>query len=196
MPRRDMVLVRRFVPPEEAEKWGRQAIMNAKLGLIPRVEWKPGEEPGANTFAEGRASYITDSRGADQILPDLKAKEGIVLTLMRDLVETEARFAVRERSRYSLKVYRPGDYQGLHIDTNPLTALLCLTHSEAPVFPGAKKGPPSKLEPGDVLLFRGLLQHRVPPAPDWRCTIPFNLYTDETQRRHEDTDLLVYGPGE
>lgn len=95
---------------------------------------------------------------------------------------------------------RPGDRQGWHIDTNPVSALLFLqSPGDVALVIGDDRHPvPSATEfvvpaAGDLVLLDGTRAHRVSPLfHDRRVNISFNLYPHGAYRRPDQTDGLLY----
>ena len=96
----------------------------------------------------------------------------------------------------------PGDRQGWHRDTNPVTALLILTRTDGDYGTHVQDRHGDAFyvrnEPGDLWIMRGReLRHEVPPVPEgkWRVTVPLNYYHPNDVWRPADMDNLVYHDG-
>lgn len=156
---------------------------------FPRIEREV-----ANDGALGRrAAHVGDQDAVLAVLPEVRG----ALPGIRLLAETVVRRPVITspyRSGITGKVYEPGDEQGPHRDSNPLTALLVL-QGPAPVFADPASG---WMPPGDcgglLFVFQGRrLWHHVPPNGGRKAVIVFNLYHPEDTWRPPDQDVRIYG---
>ncbi len=110
------------------------------------------------------------------------------------------------RSACTAKVFGPGDYQGWHLDTNPIAVLAYLTGGRD--FAGGDiiavdltdhTAPPQveRLHPnaGDLVLVRGgHAWHGVEKIADGhRITLGFNLYLEPATPRPASVDAWIFG---
>lgn len=103
------------------------------------------------------------------------------------------------KSPYSLsdvnfKVYGPGDTQGVHYDSQPLSALLFLTNG-SPLEIKLLTGEWVKIDPQPCMyaIFKGReMPHRVLPGETTRVSMPFNLYYEDDQDRPDWIDEAIY----
>jgi len=183
---------------EEAHRMAQIALRHcftAEAGRVgtpslSRLNRPPGAAPVSDA-GEGRQGWVGDCSVVKALLPEL-----LEWPLCGRLIAAACRLDVRatpgpwHRSHATLKVYGPGDGQGLHVDTNPITVLLLLMGEGGPET-GHGVHP---LAPGQALVFRGGdIPHRVRPASAWRVTVPLNFYTPDDMHRPDYADALVYG---
>ena len=190
------VLIKRFVAPDIALEWAERA----RAGVKNRMERESGEVK--NLDEGGAYSHgIASASQAKEILPEVFGLYQSTTVFLSDLIGREVISSPYPESSVTLKVYdRPGDQQGWHKDTNPLTALLILTETKGDYGTEIefKDGTVANLEnePGDLwVMFGRELRHRVPSVPEgkWRVTIPLNYYHPDDTWRPADMDSLVYG---
>lgn len=187
-----MIRVVPLLEAAQATELAATAIGFATLGRLPRVYRPVGKSAGTSDMGEGRRGWTADAPTAIALMPDLKAVYGVVQGVMRQMEPTWLP-SPWDRSRFTLKVYGPSDWQGLHRDTNTRTALLVLAGDCSPEFP-ANGRYVAACQPGDLLLFDGHTNaHRVPPQSGWRVTMPVNLYLEGQMFRPDYADALVYG---
>lgn len=184
--------IRGVLPREKAAELGRTVIAHA--AEMTRVVYAPGDEPGWTNYGEGRAHYVARPGQIDlsEVLDMDRLTAGTVTTLARDLGHKAADFIDPEHT-YTVKLYAPGDYQGMHRDTNPVTVLMFLTESNSPDFPGDPEWSERPMQPGDVAVFDGRVPHCVHTTAEDRVTVVWSLYTPEAPERPEWADTLVYG---
>jgi len=190
------VLIKGFVEPNVALEWAERA----KAGIQSRID-RPVIE--AKELDEGgeRHGKIADAFEAEKVLPEIFGLYQGARLFLSELIERPVICSPYPRSTVTLKVYdRPGDQQGWHRDTNPLTALLIATETLGNYGTEieARDGSVFNLEnqPGDLWVMYGReLRHRVPSIPEgkWRVTIPLNYYHPDDVWRPQGTDNLIYG---
>ena len=173
----------RYMDPALALQWAdRLAAAN-----FPRIErWVD------NDGAVGRqAAHVGDEDAVLAALPEVAG----ALPGIRLLAETVVRRPVilsPHRSGITGKVYEPDDAQGLHRDSNPLTALLIL-QGRAPRFPALNLDSDYDFA-GVLLVFQGRrLWHCVPAGTSRKVSVVFNLYHPEDTWRPADQDARIYG---
>lgn len=189
-------LVKGAIRPETALLWAERA--RDKVGN--RVDRTHGE---AKNLDEGGAYHYRAANAYEthEILPELFGWYETAPLWLQHIVQRDVICSPYPSSAITLKVYdRPGDEQGWHLDTNPLTVLLILTATQGDY--GTEMETRSgthfnlKNDPGDCFVFLGReLRHRVPPLPTnhWRVTIPLNYYHPDDTWRPEGMDDIVYG---
>lgn len=190
------VLIKNYVSPEVALQWAE----HARAKVSNRMQRDSGEiknldEGGAYSHGIASASQVRE------ILPEMFGLYQSTTTFLSLLIDREVITSPYPESSVTLKVYdRPGDQQGWHKDTNPLTALLILTDTKGDYGTEIefKDGTVGHLEnePGDMwVMFGRELRHRVPSVPEgkWRVTVPLNYYHPDDIWRPADMDALVYG---
>lgn len=165
-----------------------------------RVARDAGEPLPGLLDGGGAYSYrAADADAVEEGLPDFAAwyrAQPVALTSAfgRDVVVSPY-----PRSAFTLKLYGPGDQQGWHYDTNPVTVLLWLTSSppEGALEVRDRTGEVRRVAPraGSILLMWGReLWHRVLPQPERaeRIMVALNYYFADDTWRPEGIDSLIY----
>lgn len=146
--------------------------------------------------SRGEHAYfrLMDADSTLAVAPELFDEYKRVAEIAMWIVRREVVTSPHWRSSINLRVYGPGETEGLHTDTNPLSALVFLS-----------EGSPLQIEingdmvdvdpvPGCLAVFDGnVMPHRVPPADDqFRVTAPMNVYYPGYTDRPGWIDLLCY----
>lgn len=100
------------------------------------------------------------------------------------------------RSSISLKEYRPGDFQTEHLDTNTISAMICVAHPDRGGDTVFEDGRRIVARRNRVAVFPGsVLRHRVAEIEEGtKVVFIVNLYdTSLPIERPAGTDELVYG---
>lgn len=194
---RGCTLVRRAVSPEVALDWAARA---RRASDQHRVDW---EQRPAEFLDDGEPTHhgILNGPQVRKVLPELFGWYELGVLVLSYLVDRPVITSPYGGSAVSLKVYdRPGDCQGWHYDTNPLTALLILTETDGDYGTEVQMRDGSTMclrnEPGDLWVMLGReLKHRVLPLPEGkvRVTVPLNYYHPDDTWRPEGMDARVYG---
>jgi hypothetical protein len=170
------------------------ALAHVARGAATADGWKRVERDANCEGAKGRrASYVADAAQVHHSVPAIY----YLIDPVRMLAETVVRRPVIDTDgpgSVTVKVYGPGDEQGPHRDSNPLTALLIL-EGAAPYFTGMAAVNDALIDtgPGDLLIFQGRRHwHSVKPSPG-RVTAVYNLYHPEDRWRPAGQDRRVYG---
>lgn len=197
------VILPAAVSPERAAEWKSDAL-RLVAQKAPGVSFRD-DAPGGPLDQGGLYRHAQiDGHAVMRALPSLydwylrECHEYVQVTM-----DGRAITSPWPRSSVNVKVFGPGDEQGWHYDTNPLTALLYLTATNNATgtrirVPGCGDVPVIA-QPGDLLLMDGRrLLHHVPPVPPGgqRVTVPLNYYLPGDCERPEGIDRLVYGDAE
>lgn len=146
--------------------------------------------------SRGEHAYfrLMDADSALTIAPELFDRYQRVADIATMIVRRQVITSPHWRSSINLRIYGPGETEGLHTDTNPLSALAFLS-----------EGAPLQIEvnghmvdvdpvPGCLAVFDGnVMPHRVPPVQDqFRVTAPMNVYYPGYTDRPAWIDRLCY----
>lgn len=139
---------------------------------------------------------LMDADAAVKVAPELFDRYQRVANVCSHIVGREVITSPHWRSSINLRAYRVGETEGLHTDTNPLSALVFIS-----------EGSPLQIEidgrmvdvdpvPGHLAVFHGnVMPHRV-PAPQrsdaLRITAPMNVYYPGETDRPAWIDRLCY----
>lgn len=190
------------VPEPVADRWA-AAILDAVMdGAGARID-RPGN--GLERFLDEGGPYhhwTLDTDALSDAIPDVQDWYAHKVSELTEYWHRPVIVSPYHRSALTGKVYgRAGDCQGWHRDTNPVTALLCLTGVDGDWGTNLVQRDgvlvQVRTRPGDLVVFYGReLRHFVPRFPEGeeaRVTIPANYYHPDDQWRPDGIDDLVYG---
>lgn len=147
-----------------------------------------------NEAARGlRSAWVANEDRVRCDAPELAALTGPIRLVAEAVVRRPVIESPHPGSACTAKVYGPGDEQGPHRDSNPLTGLLLL-RGAPPMF---ERGPVVTASPGDLVVFQGRRWwHYSPPppgCPGYKMVFVVNLYHPEDVWRPADQDARIYG---
>lgn len=190
-------MIPRAVSPEVALEWAARGRAAADQF---RVDW---DERPAEFLDDGEPTHhgILNGPQVRKAVPELFGWYECAVNLLAYLADRPVITSPYGSSAISLKVYhQPGDRQGWHYDTNPLTGLLILTETDGDYGTEVQMRDGTTLtlrnDPGDLWVMLGReLKHRVLPLPEGkvRVTVPLNYYHPNDTWRPEGMDERVYG---
>lgn len=171
--------------------------------LLAGIEWArvgvPAETIADIAFCEPGEGMISD------VITRAAAPEHIraVLDPWQDqcLHEFSARVAPAHKSPWGsqwwIKRYQPGDYQGMHYDTNSITILGYITDGWGTVLDlGEGRWMAKGYNAGDVACFDGRhTRHAAPLTDTTRIVVGINCYLADDVWRPKDMDELIYRAG-
>jgi hypothetical protein len=147
----------------------------------------------------GERSYTVLGRNAlESLLPEVPELYKQVQEAACAALSLPVLLSTHEESSVTAKIYGPGDSQGWHLDTNPVTALLLLrvTDGVPPVLWEDVEGRTRavKCAAGDLAVFEGKrIRHCVPlhGEDDATVMILFNLYLPDDSERPAEMDQFA-----
>jgi hypothetical protein len=147
----------------------------------------------------GERSYTVIGRTAlSSVLPDIAERYDSVRHAADTALDLPVLLSTHEESSVTAKTYGPGDSQGWHLDTNPVTALYLLRVSPGvpPVLweDAAGRTHALKCSAGDLAIFEGKrIRHCVPLHEDGDTTVMvlFNLYLPDDRTRPPEMDQFA-----
>ena len=147
----------------------------------------------------GERSYTVLGRTAlASVLPEAGELYEAVREAACTSLSVPAILSTHEESSVTAKTYGPGDSQGWHLDTNPITGLLMLRVTEGvpPVLWEDIEGRVHALKctGGDLAVFEGKrIRHCVPlhGAADATVMLLFNLYLPDDRSRPPEMDQFA-----
>ncbi len=147
----------------------------------------------------GERSYTVIGRTAlSAVMPGIAELYERVREATHAALDLPVILSSHEESSVTAKIYGPGDSQGWHQDTNPVTALLLLRTSPGvpPVLWEDTDGRTHALKcsAGDLAIFEGKrIRHSVPihDKDDATVMILFNLYLPDDSSRPEEMDQFA-----
>lgn len=135
--------------------------------------------------------YLLDRDASERAIPEIPVIYSMFRPVVSEIVGEQVILSPHHRSSVNIRLYRDGGSEGLHTDTQPVSALLFLS-TGAPLqietFAGWVDIMPV---PGYLAVFQGRrCQHRVPVVehPQNRISVPFNYYFEWDQERPEWID--------
>jgi hypothetical protein len=147
----------------------------------------------------GERSYTVLGRTAlEAVLPEVAELYRSAQAASRAELSLPLQLSTHDESSATAKIYGPGDSQGWHLDTNPVTALLLLrvTDGVSPILwedlEGRMRG--VKCAAGDLVAFEGKrVRHCVPLHGDDDATVMllFNLYLPDDSERPPEMDQFA-----
>lgn len=172
--------------------WGKRIEREALPGS-PRLD------PETLDFGGAYHHTLVEAEDVRTGLPAIDDLYADVVELATEVVGTKCIVSPYPRSAITLKRYGPGDDQGFHLDTNPLSILVALTDCPrggeliVHTFDGGRRV--VRMLAGDVLMFDGRsMPHVVPrqPADADRVLLSFNTYYPDDTWRPAAIDRVMF----
>lgn len=165
----------------------------------PAVPDAPRLDPATLDFGEAYRHTLVEAEPILAALPVVRGLNADVIAVAEAVTQRKCIASPYPRSAVTLKHYGPGDVQGFHLDTNPLSILVALT--DCPVggelivhtFDGGRRV--IRMAAGDVLIFDGRsMPHVVQRQPDGadRILLSFNTYYPEDTWRPAAIDDVMF----
>lgn len=172
-----------------SERWAERLAVEAR-----RSPYKIRNDAVGSLGERGRYWVIPGPR-VREIWPDVEMEYRIMRSYAQAVLpEKEVILSPYEMSDINFKIYNKRDSQGLHYDSQPVSALLFLTEG-APLEIQLMTGEWVEVLPYPCLIaiFNGReMKHRVPEGDVERVTMPFNLYFEDDQYRPDWIDEAIY----
>lgn len=153
------------------------------------------QRPGSAAYGR-RAAWVAPTSAAYASVPALAPLAGVVRRLAEGVTGRPVTPCPYPESACTVKVYQPGDEQGPHRDSNPLTGLLIL-RGELPVLRDldVPEWPLGRDMTGWLAIFQGRrLWHGVPRLANGpsKVVAVYNLYHPGDTWRPDGIDRIIY----
>lgn len=174
--------------------WTESKLIERKLREADRSKFYHRDSVGSQ--GEHAKFTLLDTDLTLSMFPFLRETYENVRRVTEAIVGEKVILSPHRRSAVNLRIYEEGENEGLHYDTNPLSALLFVTEGGAPLQVETLQGWVDIVpQRGKAVVFQGRkCKHRVPVGEPgaFRVTAPMNLYFPYDQERPAYIDKLCY----